>query len=55
MRARLLFTQQGDNANALKDRERLRRLNPTRAADLDRVVEGADEGKGRVGVAARQE
>ena len=51
----VLFMQQGDKARALKDLERLRRLNPKLAADLERVVEGADEGQGRGGVAAQYE
>lgn len=49
----VLFMQQGDTARARQDLERLRRLDATLAADLERVIEGADEGQGRGGVAAQ--
>jgi tetratricopeptide (TPR) repeat protein len=49
----VLFTQQGDRVRARQDLERLRRLDARLAADLERVVEGADEGQGRGGVAAQ--
>ncbi len=51
----VLFMQQGDKLRARQDLERLRRLNPKLASDLERVVEGADEGQGRGGVAAQYE
>ena len=49
----VLFMQQGDKVRARQDLERLRRLDARLAADLERVVEGADEGQGRGGVAAQ--
>ena len=49
----VLFMQQGDKVRAQQDLERLRRLDARLAADLERVIEGADEGQGRSGVAAQ--
>lgn len=49
----VLFVQQGDKPRARQDLERLRRLDARLAADLERVIEGADEGQGRGGVAAQ--
>jgi tetratricopeptide (TPR) repeat protein len=49
----VLFVQQGDKRRARQDLERLRRLDARLAADLERIVEGADEGQGRGGVAAQ--
>jgi tetratricopeptide (TPR) repeat protein len=49
----VLFVQQGDKRRAREDLERLRRLDARLAADLERVVDGADEGQGRGGVAAQ--
>jgi len=49
----VLFTQQGDKVRARQDLERLRQLDARLAADLERVIEGADEGQGRGGVAAQ--
>jgi Flp pilus assembly protein TadD len=49
----VLFMQQGDSVSARQDLERLRRLDARLAADLERVIEGADEGQGRSGVAAQ--
>jgi tetratricopeptide (TPR) repeat protein len=51
----VLFMQQGDTARARQDLERLRRLDARLAADLERVIEGNDEGQGRGGVAAQYE
>jgi tetratricopeptide (TPR) repeat protein len=51
----VLFMQQGETARARQDLERLRRLDATLAADLERVIEGAGEGQGRGGVAAQYE
>jgi len=42
-------------ALVLADLERLRRLDARLAADLERVLEGADERQGRGGVAAHYE
>ena len=49
----VLFVQQGDKVRARQDLERLRHLDAKLAADLERVVDGADEGQGRGGVAAQ--
>jgi len=49
----VLFMQQGDKASARQDLDRLRRLDARLAADLEQVIEGADEGQGRGGVAAQ--
>jgi len=49
----VLFMQQGDKVRARQDLERLRRLDARLAADLERVVEGGNEGQGRGGVAAQ--
>jgi tetratricopeptide (TPR) repeat protein len=49
----VLFMQQGDTARARQDLARLRRLDARLAADLERVVEGGDEGHGHGGVAAQ--
>ena len=51
----VLFTQQGDKARARQDLERLRRLDPKLASDLERVVGGADAGADRGGIAAQYE
>jgi tetratricopeptide (TPR) repeat protein len=51
----VLFMQQGETARARQDLERLRRLDARLATDLERVIEGADEGQGRGGVAAQYE
>lgn len=51
----VLFTQQGDLARARQDLERLRRLDPKLASDLERVVDGADAGTDRGGIAAQYE
>jgi tetratricopeptide (TPR) repeat protein len=49
----VLFMQEGDTARARQDLERLRRLDVGLAAELERVVDGADEGQSRGGVAAQ--
>lgn len=49
----VLFVQQGDKQRARQDLERLRGLDARLAADLERVVSGADEGAGQGGVAAQ--
>lgn len=49
----VLFMQQGDEVRARQDLERLRRLDARLAAELERVVEGADEGRNSGGVAAQ--
>ena len=49
----VLFIQQGDKVRAHRDLERLRRLDARLAVDLERVIEGTDEGQGRGGVAAQ--
>ena len=49
----VLFTQQGDKVRARQDLEHLRRLDAKLAADLERVIEGADEGQSRGGIAAQ--
>jgi tetratricopeptide (TPR) repeat protein len=49
----VLFMQQGDPARARQDLERLRGLDPGLAAELERVVDGAGEERGRGGVAAQ--
>jgi regulator of sirC expression with transglutaminase-like and TPR domain len=49
----VLFVQQGDKVRARQDLERLRHLDAKLVADLERVVDGADEGQGRGGVAAQ--
>lgn len=49
----VLFTQQGDKLRARQDLERLRRLDARLAADLERIVEGGEEGPGRGGVAGQ--
>jgi len=49
----VLFMQQGDTLRARQDLERLRQLDAKLAADLERVVEGADQGQGRGGIAAQ--
>lgn len=51
----VLFVQQGDARRARQDLERLRRLDPKLAADLERVVGGADAGHERGGIAAQYE
>jgi Flp pilus assembly protein TadD len=51
----VLFTQQGDLARARQDLERLRRLDPKLASDLERVVGGAEAGADRGGIAAQYE
>lgn len=49
----VLFMQRGDKARAQQDLERLRRLDAKLAADLARIIEGADEGQGRGGIAGQ--
>lgn len=49
----VLFTQQGDTARARQDLERLRRLDAKLAADLERVINGADAGEDRGGIASQ--
>lgn len=49
----VLFTQRGDKARARQDLERLRQLDAKLAADLARVIDGADEGYSRGGIAAQ--
>ena len=51
----VLFVQQGDLVRARQDLERLRRLDPKLASDLERVVEGASAGSDRGGIAAQYE
>ena len=51
----VLFVQQGDKPKAQQDLERLRRLDARLAADLERVIQGADAGSERGGVAAQYE
>lgn len=51
----VLFVQQGDMVRARQDLERLRRLDPKLASDLERVVEGAGAGSDRGGIAAQYE
>jgi hypothetical protein len=51
----VLFTQQGDLARARQDVERLRALDPKLASDLQRVVDGADAGTDRGGIAGQYE
>jgi tetratricopeptide (TPR) repeat protein len=51
----VLFVQQGDMARAREDLERLRRLDASLAADLERVIEGRDARGGRGGIAAQYE
>lgn len=51
----VLFMQQGDKARAQQDLERLRRLDPKLAGDLERVVKGEGPGSERSGVAAQYE
>ena len=51
----VLFVQQGDKLKAQQDLERLRRLDARLAADLERVIQGADAGSERGGVAAQYE
>ena len=48
-----LFLQQGDRARAQQDLERLRRLDPKRAGDLERLLAGADPGQERSGISAQ--
>ena len=49
----VLFMQQGDKVRAYQDLEHLRRLDARLATDLERVIDGADEGQIRGGVAAQ--
>lgn len=49
----VLFVRQGDLVRARQDLERLRRLDPKLAADLERVIEGAGDGAERGGIAAQ--
>ena len=49
----VLFTQQGDLPRARLDLDRLRRLDAKLAAELERVVNGGNEGNGSSGVAAQ--
>ena len=51
----VLFVQQGDMVRARQDLERLRRIDTKLASDLERVVEGADAGSDRGGIAAQYE
>jgi Flp pilus assembly protein TadD len=49
----VLFMQQGDKVRARQDLDHLRRLDARLAADLKHVIEGANEGQGRGGIAAQ--
>nr|WP_316642020.1 tetratricopeptide repeat protein [uncultured Roseateles sp.] len=49
----VLFMQQGDVARARQDLERLRKLDTKLAADLERVINGADAGEDRGGIASQ--
>lgn len=49
----VLFMQRGDQARARQDLERLRQLDAKLAADLARVIDGADDAQGRGGIAAQ--
>lgn len=49
----VLFVQQGDKARARQDLERLRPLDANLAAALERVLDGADAGQDRGGVAGQ--
>jgi tetratricopeptide (TPR) repeat protein len=51
----VLFVQQGDMVRARQDLERLRRLDPKLASDLERVVEGTGAGSDQGGIAAQYE
>lgn len=49
----VLFVQQGDKARARQDLERLCHLDAKLATDLERVLDGADAGHDRAGVAGQ--
>lgn len=49
----VLFMQQGDEARARQDLERVRPLDANLAAALERVLDGADAGQDRGGVAGQ--
>lgn len=49
----VLFMQQGDEVRARQDLAHLRRLDARLAADLERVIKGADEGSNSGGVAGQ--
>lgn len=51
----VLFMQQGDKLRARQDLERLRKLDAKLAADLERVIDGAETGTDRGGVAGQYE
>lgn len=51
----VLFTQMGDTARARADHERLRKLDPRLAAELEAVIAGRSGGYGRAGIAAQFE
>jgi tetratricopeptide (TPR) repeat protein len=51
----VLFTQMGDLARARADHERLLRLDPSLAAELEAVIVGRASGYGRAGISAQFE
>jgi len=51
----VLFTQMGDMARARADHERLRKLDPRLAAELEAVIVGRARGYGRAGITAQFE
>ena len=51
----VLFTQMGDTARARADHERLLKLDPRLAAELEAVIVGRARGYGRAGITAQFE
>ena len=51
----VLFTQMGETARARADHERLLKLDPRLAVELDAVIVGRARGYGRAGIAAQLE
>ena len=51
----VLFTQMGDTARARADHERLQKLDPRLAAELEAVIVGRARGYGRAGITAQFE
>jgi len=50
-----MFVQQGELARAGQDLDQLRRLDPSKASELDQVIRGATAGDGRSGISAQFE